>query len=98
MESFRPPLEAMRLPDSVERLPFDIVRALVGARQAATPTAHVCAGLAIEDKFVPDESALGLLRFVHAPRSDAMASAEANARFAICSVGRVVCTDRGVSA
>jgi hypothetical protein len=98
MEDYRPHFAADMLPDSVERLPFDIVRTLVATRQAATPTAHLLAGRAGAAAPAQRESVNSLLGLLISARFVADIGTPSDARFAICSVGRVVCTDREVSA
>ncbi len=98
MEAFRPPFAAEILPDSVERLPFDIVRTLAAARQAATPTAHLLAGRGAPRATETHDPADGLMRLMLGARFADAGDPLHGARFAACTIGRVTASTQEVSA
>lgn len=98
MEAFRQPLSATLSPGPAERLPFDIVRTLVAARQAATPTAHMLAGRAVPAATERGDPGDALLLMMLGAAGGADTSRAAGARFATCSIGRVAASIQEVSA
>ncbi len=98
MEAFRPPFAAEIQPDSVERLPFDLLRALVVARQAATPTAHLLAGRGYAQPVEANADDDALLRMMLHSRFAGDEGASHGARFAACSIGRILVSTQEVSA
>ena len=98
MEAFLPHQAFATPPLPVERLMFDIVRASIEARQAATPTARQMTRLDQADAAVSDESADARLHLLLGHRPATAGEAVSAARFADCSIGRVLCTAGEVSA
>lgn len=103
MENFRPDSAGPTPGDAAERLPFDIVRAVIAARQSATPTARALAE--VSDAHVRHaEAALPLLllsghhRDGEGHEGEGQGGGGLGARFADCSVGRVQATVQEVSA
>lgn len=98
MENFRPDSTGPMPGDAAERLPFDIVRAVIAARQSATPTARALAEVS-EAHMRQAETALPLLLLSGHHRDGEGHGADGHgARFADCSVGRVQATAQEVSA
>lgn len=95
MENFRPDSAGPIPGDAAERLPFDIVRMVIAARQAATPTARAVAG--VVDAGTIQADAATPLHLLSGHQGDAGDDGH-GARFALCSVGRVVATSQEVSA
>lgn len=93
MKTFRPDSLAAQASQMAERLPFDLLRTLVSARQAATPTAHALAGAAPAAGASSGESGDALMVALTG-HGDAMAG---GARFAACSIGRVSASIQEVS-
>ena len=95
MEAFLPDSPASSASLMAERLPFDIVRALVSARQAATPTAHALAeAVPVSTGAIRQDSGEALMVALTG-HGDAMTG---GARFAACSIGRVAGSAQEVSA
>ncbi len=98
MEAFLPHQAFATPPSPVERLMFDILRASMVARQAATPTARQMTLPDTGEAVAAAESADGRVSLLLGHRPESFGGSAGTARFADCSIGRVLCTTGEVSA